>query len=73
MLSNALKYTEAGEITIEIKEPKTLCILDTGIGIAPEDLPRIFLYHLLQLKSDTLHSVLSILPLAFVLVMKSIS
>lgn len=42
VLSNALKYTEAGEITIEIKEPKILCILDTGIGIAPEDLPRIF-------------------------------
>lgn len=42
VLSNALKYTEAGEITIEIKEPKILCIFDTGIGIAPEDLPRIF-------------------------------
>ena len=23
-------------------EPKTLCIRDTGIGIAPEDLPRVF-------------------------------
>lgn len=28
------------EITLEA--PKTLCIRDTGIGIAPEDLPRVF-------------------------------
>lgn len=42
VLSNALKYTESGSITIELEEPLTLCIRDTGIGIAPEDLPRIF-------------------------------
>lgn len=43
VLSNALKYTrEDGIIKIHLAEPKTLCITDTGIGIAPQDLPRIF-------------------------------
>ena len=42
VLSNALKYTPSGSITISLKAPKTLCVRDTGIGIAPEDLPRIF-------------------------------
>lgn len=42
IISNALKYTRAGSVKIDIREPKTLCVEDTGIGIAPEDLPRIF-------------------------------
>ena len=42
ILSNALKYTREGEIRIYLQKPKTLCIADTGIGIDPSDLPRVF-------------------------------
>lgn len=44
LLMNALKYSSKhGEIRIEIlKTEKTLVIRDHGIGISPEDLPRVF-------------------------------
>lgn len=44
ILSNALKYTREGQITIGMDKdaPQTLVIADTGIGIRAEDIPRIF-------------------------------
>lgn len=44
ILSNSLKYTCEGSITISLCQdrPNTLVIEDTGIGIKSEDLPRIF-------------------------------
>ncbi|MGN1130832.1 MAG: ATP-binding protein [Ruminococcus sp.] len=42
VLSNALKYTPEGSVTIYLENDSFLCIRDTGIGISKEDLPRIF-------------------------------
>lgn len=43
ILSNALKYTENGKISIQYLEDKhALEIRDTGIGIRSEDIPKIF-------------------------------
>ena len=43
ILSNALKYTKEGSISIYMDKERsdTLIIEDTGIGISPEDLPRV--------------------------------
>ncbi len=44
-ISNAVKYSEKGKITIGIlqtNEEVELSVTDTGIGIAPEDLPKLF-------------------------------
>ena len=43
LLDNALKYTPAGgSIRISLEPENTLMIADSGIGIAPEDLPRVW-------------------------------
>ena len=42
LLSNAVKYTSEGSVTIAVKDGKKLSVTDTGIGISPEDMPRIF-------------------------------
>ena len=44
ILSNSLKYTAHGTISIYMSpnENQTLIIEDSGIGISPEDLPRIY-------------------------------
>lgn len=42
VISNALKYTPEGEISIFMRNENELCISDTGIGILPEDISRIF-------------------------------
>ena len=42
ILSNALKYTSTGAISIYLSSSDTLCIEDTGMGIASGDLPRVW-------------------------------
>ncbi len=43
VLSNSLKYIRSqGKVSIEREKEQILCIRDNGIGIAPEDIPRIF-------------------------------
>lgn len=42
LLSNSLKYTKEGGITIVSPEVNVLVLRDTGIGIRESDLPRVF-------------------------------
>lgn len=43
ILSNAVKYTQADSVTLSVDtQRETLSIQDTGIGIASEDIPRVF-------------------------------
>ncbi len=41
VISNSLKYTQSGYVKVYVEEGE-LCIEDSGIGIAREDLPRVF-------------------------------
>ena len=42
ILSNAVKYTDSGKVLITVSDNRMITISDTGIGIADEDIPRIF-------------------------------
>ncbi len=42
VMSNAVKYTQSGSITLTVTPDPAIIVEDTGIGISPEDVPRVF-------------------------------
>lgn len=42
LLFNAVKYTDRGRVSIRVTSAPAIIVADTGIGIAPEDVPRVF-------------------------------
>lgn len=42
LISNAIKYSPEGEVRIIVTDKNEVIVKDNGIGINPEDLPRIF-------------------------------
>ena len=42
LISNAVKYTKTGRISIDMDQENVLVLRDTGVGIDPADLPRVF-------------------------------
>ena len=55
LLSNAVKFTGAGEVSLSVAAPTgalTLVVADNGIGIAPQDMDRLF-HRFQQVDSST--------------------
>lgn len=59
LIDNALKYTPAGgeiDIDVELIEPQNpqlqICIRDTGVGIPPQDLAKLFTRHYRGIQSE---------------------
>jgi len=58
LVDNAIKYTFEGSITVSLTERKSYVVIwvkDTGIGIEPKDLPRLFEKFSRIERRDTIH------------------